>query len=61
MKNKDIELLKQYEISLLEKGILINELNNENELYEEFEKSHLYNYIKMDTKNLEYEKIKINY
>ena len=58
LQNNDIELLKEYEISLLEKGILINELNNENELYEEYEKSHLYSYLKMDIKNLESEKNK---
>jgi len=58
LRNENISLLKEYEKSELEKGDLLNELNQLNELYEEYMKSYLHNYINNTKKELEYEKNK---
>ena len=57
-RDNDIELLKKYEISEIEKGSLITELNSETEIYEKYSKTNLYNYINKNLKNLESEKEK---
>ena len=57
-RDKDIDLLKKYGISEIEKGSLINELNIENEIYEKISKTNLYNYINKDLTILESEKKK---
>ena len=56
--DKDIDLLKKYEISEIEKGSLINELKIENEIYEKISKTNLYNYINKNLTNLDSEKKK---
>ena len=57
-RDRDIDLLKKYGISEIEKGSLINELNIENEIYEKISKTNLYNYINKDLTILESEKKK---
>ena len=57
-RNRDIDLLKKYGISEIEKGSLINELNIENEIYEKISKTNLYNYINKDLTILDSEKKK---
>lgn len=56
--NKDINLLKKYEISEIEKGSLINELDIETEIYEKISKTNLYNYISKGLTKLDSEKKK---
>ena len=58
LKNNGIALLKEYEQSQKEKGNLLSELNQSNNLYEKYEKSFKYNYINILHKKLELEKQK---
>ena len=55
-RNVEVDLLKNYEIVQLEKGNLLKELDNATNLYEKYEKSFLYTYIKLNEKELEIEK-----
>ena len=56
--NHNIDLLKNYEIVQIEKRKLIKELNEAIDLYEKYEKSYIFIYMKMDEKSLEAEKRK---
>ena len=56
--NNNIDLLKNFENSQIEKKDLIKELEIETEIYENYEKTYLYSYIKLDELNLEDEKKK---
>ena len=60
LRNENISFLKDYEKSELEKGVLLNELNKLNEIYEEYMKSYLHYYINNVKKELEIEKDKFN-
>ena len=56
--NNNIDLLKNFENSQIEKKDLIKELEIETEIYENYEKTYFYSYIKLDEQNLEDEKKK---
>ena len=56
--NNNIDLLQRFDIEQIEKKDLIKELNQETDIFEKYEKSYIYIYMKMDEKSLEAEKRK---